>query len=131
MVARILPDWITDRKWNAMCDVNMSEPIPLEQADVSKPFIYDRKYGVFPVPNGSHQVAMSLLLAWQYDLKNGVLVAEKLKLSYSHGTADYYLKNTQGTAFLSSVGKNVCAGHKNNLTENEKEYLGRITYLFE
>lgn len=130
-MARILPEWITDRKWNAMCDAHMEEPIPLEQADLSKPFVYDRKYGVFPVAKGSHQIAMSLLLAWEHDLKNGVQVAEKLNLSYSHGTADYYLKNTEGTAFLSSVGKKVSAGCKSNLTEKEKDYLGRIEYLFE
>lgn len=130
-MARKLPEWITDRKWHAMCDAHMEEPIPLEQADLGKPFVYDRKYGVFPVSKGSHQVAMSLLLAWQYELKNGVLVSEKLNLSYSHGTADHYLKNTVGTAFLSSVGKSVCAGHKSNLNEKEKDFFGRITYLFD
>lgn len=130
-MARILPEWITEKKWHAMCDAHMEEPVPLEQADLSKPFVYDRKYGVFPVAKGLHQIAMSLLLAWDNDLKNGVQVAEKLKLPYSHGTADYYLKNTEGTAFRSSVGKIVWAGHKDNLTEKEKDYFGRINYLFD
>jgi hypothetical protein len=130
-MARILPDWITNSKWDAMCNANMEEPIPLEQADLTKPFVYDRRYGVFPVPRGSHQIAMSLLLAWEHGLKNGVLVAEKLKLSYSHGTADHFLKHTEGTAFLSSVGKSICAGSKANLNEKEKDYFGRITYLFD
>lgn len=124
-------EWITDGIWWAMCDANMSDPVPLEQADLTQPFVYDRKYGVFPVSKGSHQVAMSLILAWHLGFKNGVRVAENLKLSYSDGTADHYLKNIEGTAFLSSVGKNVCAGHKTNLTEKEKDYFGKVTYLFE
>lgn len=130
-MSRLLPDWITDQKWYAMCNANMGEPVPLDKADLYKPFVYDRKYGVFPVSKGNHQVAMSLLLAWQYELKNGVLVADKLNLKYSHGTADYYLKNTQGTAFMSSVGKSICAGQKSNLNETEMDYFGKVTYLFE
>lgn len=130
-MALILPDWITDQMWYAMCDANMSPPVPIDQADLNKPFIYDRSYGVFSVASGSHQIAMSLLLAWKNQEKNGVRVAEKLGLSYSHGTADYYLQHIQGTAFLSSVGKRICAGKKSNLNELEKEYFGIINYLFD
>lgn len=68
--------------WNAMCNAKMSLPSSIDQADLSKPFVYDRSYGVFFVPSGSHQVAMSLLLAWKNQEKNGVRVAEKLGLSY-------------------------------------------------
>ncbi|MEQ1312190.1 MULTISPECIES: hypothetical protein [Acinetobacter] len=125
------PDWITDQMWNAMCNAKMSLPSSIDQADLSKPFVYDRSYGVFFVPSGSHQVAMSLLLAWKNQEKNGVRVAEKLGLSYSDGTADYYLEHIQGTAFLSSVGKRICAGKKSNLNELEKEYFGIINYLFD
>ena len=112
-----------------MCDAGMSLPEPLETADLTKPFVYDRKYGVFPVIRGNHQVAMSLLLAVHKGYKNGVDASEKMGLEYSHGTADHYLVNITGTAFLSSVGKCITAGSKNNLNEKEKDYFGSISYL--
>ena len=130
-MAITLPDWITDKMWNAMCVANMSLPLPIDQADFSRPFVYDRSYGVFFVPSGSHQAAMSLLLAWKNQEKNGVRVAEKLGLSYSDGTAYYYLEHIQGTACLSSVGKRICAVKKSNLSELEKEYFGVVNYLFD
>lgn len=123
------PNWITDQMWNAMCNAKMSLPVPILEADLSKPFVYDRSYGVFYVPSGSHQIAMSLLLAWNMNEKNGVRIAERLGVPYSHGTADYYLENVEGTAFLSSVGKSVIAGKKNNLNETEKDCFGNIKYL--
>lgn len=69
------------------------------------------------------------LLAWQHNQKNGVRVAEKLNLNYSSGTAEHYLENTPGTAFLSSVGKMAIAGKSGNLTDMEKDYLGRVRYI--
>lgn len=128
-MAFTLPDGITNRMWYQMCDCNMSLPEPLEVANLSKSFVYDRKFGVFQVPSGSHQAAMSLLLSWHHGLNNGVKVAEHLKLKYSDQTADYYLLNISGTAFLSSVGKSVYAGKINNLNEKEKDYFSNIKYI--
>lgn len=123
------PEWITDSIWYKMCDAGMSLPEPLETADLTKPFVYDRKYGVFPVVRSNHQIAMSLLLAIHKGYKNGVDASEKMGLEYSNGTADHYLSNITGTAFLSSVGKCITAGSKNNLNEKEKDYFGSISYL--
>lgn len=46
-MALILPEWITDDKWHAMCNVNMGVPEPLETADLTKPYVYDRAYCQF------------------------------------------------------------------------------------
>lgn len=100
-----LPDGITDPMWWAMCDFHMDVPRPLAEADLSKPFVYERKWGVFYVPMGCHLAAMSLLLAFQHGSTDGIAVAEKLGLRFSEGTADYWLEHTAGAAFRSSVAK--------------------------
>ena len=128
-----MPDWVTDKIWYAMCDCNMSLPEPLEQADLSRPFVYDRKYGVFAVPSGKHQGAMSLLLAIQNGCTDSYEVAKMLGIStYSvpKATADHYLKSTFGAAFRSSIGsQGVFTWTPKHLTEKEKDYFGKSTYI--
>lgn len=121
----------TDPQWWSMCDANMSEPVPLARADLTKPFVYDRKYGVFYVPSGFHQTAMSVLLAFHHGLVKGVDVSQKLKLRYSEGTSDEWLRTIPGTCFKSSVGKRVNAGKRANLSAVEKRFFIDIEYLFE
>jgi len=120
----------TEMQWWAMCDANMGLPVPLREADMSRPFVYERAHGVFYVPMGSHQHAMSVLLAFQHGLCKGLEVAEKLALEFSHGTADHWLESTPGAAFRSSVGKKVQAGKPGNLTVIERRRLGVVEYLF-
>lgn len=117
------PD-ITNEMWWKMCDFNMSRPIPLAEADLSKPFIYERSWGVSYVPGGYHQGAMSLLLAFQHGLKNGIAVSEKLNLRFSSGTADHWLEHSPGAAFLSSVGKKIQVGNIKGLTIQERRTFG-------
>lgn len=123
-------DPYTEEQWWAMCDANMGLPLPLNEADLSKPFVYERAHGVFYVPRGSHQHAMSVLLAFQHDLHKGVDVAKKLSLVFSSGTADHWLQNTPGAAFRSSVGKRVLVGKRGSLTVMERRRLGDVEYLF-
>lgn len=121
----------SDEQWWSMCDACMSMPVPLAQADLSKPFVYDRQYGVFYVPMGYHQTAMSVLLAFQHGLTKGVDVSEKLELRYSEGTADEWLRATPGACFRSSVGKKVQAGQRGSLSVIERRIFGEVEYLFE
>jgi hypothetical protein len=111
---------ITDQMWWKMCDANMCRPVPLAEADLTKPFIYERSWGVSYVPGGYHQSAMSLLLAFQHGLRTGIDVSEKLKLRYSDGTADHWLEHSPGAAFLSSVGKKIQVGSIKGLTVQER-----------
>lgn len=124
-----LPTGITDKMWWEMCDFNMTLPVPLKEADLSKPFIYERRWGVFYVPMGMHQGAMSLLLAFQHGLVCGITVAEKLGLAYSEGTADYWLEHTPGAAFLSSVGRNIQAARYDSLNAREHRLFGDVRFV--
>lgn len=115
------------QRWKA-CDVHISDPVSLAEADLSLPFIYDRVYGLFYVPGGYHPAAQSLLLAFHHDLKCGVDVAEKLGLEYSCGTAEAWLA-LPGSAFRSSVGKKVNVGSKRKLNEAERDFFASVNEL--
>lgn len=112
-----------------MCDLNMSEPVTLAKADLSKPFVYCRQYGLFYVPMGHHQAAMSLLLAFAHGVRDGIDVANLLGLDFPSETADLWLERTPGTAFKSAVSKSVYAWRPDNLTVIEKRMFGPINYL--
>lgn len=122
---------LNQHQWNQFCDFCMSEPIPLAQADLSRPFVYERQYGVFYVPWNYHPSVMSFLLAMQFGCEDGIDVAEKLKLNYSSGTADYWLENTPGAAFRSSVGKNIQVATGKGLTIQERRLFGNYTCVFD
>ena len=121
---------LTNRQWNQFCDFGMSDPIGLQHADLTKPFVYERRFGVFYVPGGMHQSAMSFLLALQYHRETGVDVAEQLKLQYSSGTADHWLEHTPGAAFKSSVGKRIQIATRTNLTFQERKLFGEVDEVF-
>ena len=122
---------LNQRQWNCFCDFHMSKPVPLASADLSRPFVYERQYGLFYVPSGLHQSAMSFLLALQHGLDHGIDVAEKLKLKYSDGTADHWLEHTPGAAFKSSVGKRIQVAKHRGLTIQERRLFGDVDCVFE
>lgn len=121
-----LPAGITDKMWWKMCDFHMALPVPLKEADLTQPFVYERKWGVFYVPMGMHPGAMSLLLAFQHGLTSGIKVADKLGLAYSDGTADYWLEHTPGAAFRSSVGDKIQTGRFDGLNVREHRLFGDV-----
>lgn len=121
----------TDAQWYKMCSLDMSLPVPLHHAAVSKPFVYDRKWGVFYVPNGHHQSAMALLLAFRNGFDDITKYRQALGLSTCYLTvemADQYL-TLEGTAFRSSQGSSVMAFNPQLLNHTERRLLGSITYL--
>lgn len=122
---------LTPYQWSQFCDFCMSEPVPLATADLTRPFVYERQYGVFYVPWGKHQSAMSFLLALQQGCEDGIDVASKLKLNYSEGTADYWLEHTPGAAFRSSVGKKIQVASGRGLTPQERRLFGDVDYVFQ
>lgn len=115
-----LPEGMSDEMFWAMCDQNMGLPVPLAQADLSLPFVYERRWGVFYVPMGHHQLAMTLLLAWQYGHEDLHRIAEALNLRLSDETADHWLLTTPGAAFRSSVGKSIWVGSFKGMTVAER-----------
>lgn len=127
----VLPEGMSDPMYWALCDAMADLPLPLAEADLSKPFVYERRWGVFYVPFGHHPGAMSLLLAFQHGLRDGIDAAERLGLSYSDGTADHWLEHTPGAAFRSSVGKTIQIGRWGGLSPLERRYFAGATAIFD
>ena len=120
----------TDKQWWKMCDVNLDLPEPLGRANKSRPFVYDRKWGLFHCPPGHHPAAMGLLLAFHHGMLCRLEVAEKLSLDVPYGAADYYLEHTPGTAYMSSVGvRRVRTWGKDSLNAFERRQFGALEYL--
>ena len=125
------PEGFTDKMFWKMCDCRMGNPVPLEQADLTRPFVYERRWGVFYVPSGYHPISMSLLLAWQNDCDYPADVADKLGLELSDETSDHWLQHTAGAAFRSSVGKKIQVASLGKLTIQEKRMFGEVCCVFE
>lgn len=119
----------SDEQWWAMCDIQMSRPVPLNVADLTKPFIYCREFGVFYVGGGRHMAAMTLLLAFQHGELDWLDIAPKLSLEYPYGTSEHWLEHTPGAAVLSSVSKTIEAFSVSNLNEAERNAFAKIRYL--
>lgn len=110
--------------------ITLGQPVPLHEADLTKSFVYDRRWGVFYVPFGHHQLAMATLLAFHHGYTKALVAAKELGLKGSAEAADRWLEATPGAAFRSSVGKNVQVGPKGNLTPIELRWLGDVTHVF-
>lgn len=128
---RELPPEFTDVMFWKMCDCHMSDPVPLASADLTRPFVYERRWGVFYVPFGYHPISMSLLLAWQHGCDDAVEVADKLGLQMSDETSDHWLRHTPGAAFRSSVGKKIQVATTKGLTIQERRLFGEVCCVFE
>jgi hypothetical protein len=124
-------DTLEDKFWWAMCECNMSMPVSLRKADLTKPFVYYRKYGVFYVPFGKHQLALSQLLAWDLGYENFTYIDENLLNIGSDicDFADYFLEHTVGTAFKSTQSDSVMAGRKSSLNSMEVDYFSSVNYM--
>lgn len=129
---------ITDEMFYLLCDYRMSEPIPLKDADLTSPFIYDRDYGVFYVDGGYHQLGMALLFAWRHGalsvrqlLKENSDIKKRVseRSHSSSGKYEYlsecFLLDLKGTAMGSSVASHLQVGRIRNLNEEEKQIIGR------
>lgn len=111
---------ITDEQFWKMCDLHMSDPVALSQADLSRGFVYSRKWGVFYVPFGFHAHAMALLLSWDFGLNDTQDIVEHLKLWDVQAAAEYWLEHTPGSAYLSGVAKKIRLADFSTLTPEEK-----------
>ena len=136
-MTKITPNFrdLQDKIWWKMYDCNMSRPVQLNKADLSKPFLYDRRYGVFYVGFAHHRFAMALLLSLDYgeydylDLDHTQFGISDFRKIDVHGYADYYIENTEGTCYRSSLSDNVIAGKKGHLNSNELDYFYPVDYL--
>ncbi len=126
-------DHLTETQWYRFCDIHVSQPIALNEADLKKSFVYWRRFGVFYVPMGYHQATMAFLLAVEHGCNDGIDVQDKLGLYDQPATADYWMENTPGAAFLSSVSSDgkILVGKASKLTTNERYYFKNFHSLFD
>lgn len=106
-----------------------------ELADL-KSFVYDRKFGVFPVDGGHHQQVMSQLCAFHHGFESAYDMLEHLqketgKRKETSHLADLFIEKIPGTAFKSSVGKCVTTGTRHSLSQIEKRIFGELRYAFD
>lgn len=121
---------ITDEMWWQMCSADMSMPIALHEAHLGHPFVYDREYGLFYVPEGRHQLAMAILLGFHLDRTDLIELAVDLKVEFSAGLADAWLEG-EGRCFKSSVSNTVKGGYKHSLSYDELVIFGKVDYILE
>jgi hypothetical protein len=118
-----------------MCDAGLPMPISLTEAAatglVTSPFVYSRRYGFFCVPFGKHQVAMSLLMAWE--LGHNIpsrKTPDVLQVRDFGDGADLLLESVAGYAFRSAVpNARVTAWNKANLNAEELAAFGDVDFL--
>jgi len=95
-------------------------------------WVYDRRYGVFNCISSAHELMMSTLLAADLGIEDITEIPPKFlgngKTDYQ-SLAGYWLINTQGTAFKSSMCKAVMVGKEGNLNDFEKSCFGDIIYI--
>ncbi len=117
----------TDEQWNRIGN-ELSMPVPLHTANLDLPFVYDRKWGVFYVSMGYHQIAMATLLTFRagyadpYEYGRRILKLEGY--SFLNEMADKYLMETEGTCFASSLEPDmIIVGKRGHLNAGEKMAL--------
>lgn len=123
----------TDEQWQTMCD-HMDFPFPLSKKTLTDSFVYDRKWGVFPVNFGHHVFAMANLLAFHHGFGDYFDYAEanSIENNYNlvHTLADKYLIETPGTFFASSCGSKLTAGKRSNLNALERRAISDYTVYY-
>lgn len=126
------PDGLTRRMLAKVQSHGATGPFPLGSADLTQPFVYERRFGVFYVPFGYHQSFMALLLAFQHNSTDAFAVGKKLGLSsYGSGDiADYWFRTTPGAAFRSSVGDHIQVWTLTGMTVFERTVFGSAIRLF-
>lgn len=108
---------ITEEQWWDISDY-ASMPIPLREFDMSYPFVYDRRYGIFRCNFSCHQILMATIYEWEHG-------EQARTYNFPFDIADRYIIETPGTSFMSSVGgRGVVVGRLKNLNLSERRFFG-------
>lgn len=127
----------SDELWYWMCDVGISKskPEPLRTADLTKPWLYDRRFGVFYVDIGGHQCAMANIYARVSGYDNAFDMEDDTGIIAFRDQAEEYLKKTPGTAYMSGAlfySRGTIpsrAWSSRSLNDIEKDYFPDVIYL--
>lgn len=100
--------------------------------DISKPFVYYRKYGLFYVPMGYHSFVMASLMAFDHNVKNHYALLKLPEFMSYDGVQDIahiFLEETEGVAYRSAIsGSNIVCQHPSYLTAVEKRIFRYVDY---
>lgn len=115
---------LSDEQWWVVSDY-CSMPVALQSADITKPFIYVRGYGVFYVNMGHHHIMFATIYAWQ----KGILHAGDglIELDMSIDEMADALSEQDGVAWRSSVGRDII--YASSLNYAERSYLQTVEYI--
>jgi len=125
------PEWMTDRRWWRLCDCHASAPVPLTEADVSKSFVYSRRWGFLYVGFGHHQMTMATLLAFEQDHLSPLDILGVESLNKTADLAEQWLRTAPGAAYRSGVAKCVLVGNPEHLTDEERALFSPFLCPFE
>ena len=106
-------------------DYKMTLPIPLKDADLGEPFIYDRRYGVFYIQGSYHLSGTAMLYAWSQGAKNSFDFLMDTGLNAGK-QSEKFLLDLEGTAVGSSVSSFIEIGRLKNLNEEEKQIFSNF-----
>jgi len=115
----------TQEQWWDMCDAGMGMPVPAtrDAARECDSFVYDRRWGLFPVGVGMHYYAMATLLAFHHSMGRREYQRVDDYRSGLQDMAEVYLDTIPGTAFRSSVSTRLTCGRREHLTRTEAGIL--------
>ncbi len=113
---------VTDQQWYKMVDSGMGKPVKLKDADLTKPFVYQRGWGVSYVNPGYHQSAMRLLYTFHlgYTRFSDMIKASDFDTFDEMQQASDAWALLPGTAWRSSVGMGI---EYNDLSPSEMRFL--------
>ena len=114
---------VTERQWYRMVDNHMGKPVALNRADLTRPFVYERGWGVSYVPCGYHGAAMGLLLAFAHDQLYVQDIFEIIGVVNEQQASDHWMCHALEATFRSSVGQGIEIGDLDGLTVSEKRFL--------
>lgn len=129
---------MTEENLSLLVNHNMSRPITLERANLTKSFVYDRKFGFFYVAGGNHNIAMSFLYAMHHGFNDVHKMCEHPDFSHMKGRcsscfdeiADRYISEIEGVCFKSSVSNYILGGSPSQINRREMTFFeGRIQFL--
>lgn len=129
---------MTEDNLSLLAKHNMSSPITLESANLTKSFVYDRKFGFFYVAGGSHNIAMSFLYAMHHGFNDIHKMFEHPDFSNMKGRgsiclgeiSDRYISEIEGVCFKSSVSNYILGGSPSHINRREMTFFeGRIQFL--
>ena len=122
----------TDEQWYRMCDMHMCRPIPLHEADLTRPFVYYRPWGLMYVPFGYHQHAMATMFAFHHGHPDYITAGTAMDIPgyrISETLADRFLLELEGTAFQSSAASRVITvGRPESLNTTERLLFQRNSF---